>query len=400
MTIDDKENRLEQALSEWEDLEFALYHLRSMMIALPEEPELQELLAVYQNPALSPNQIASVRGDLLQAVTSVPGNGALVRDSFPRTSLFHKSDLLCGLHGWSRCSRRIYRVPGDLQLLLEATQLTGLWTDVKLPFDAYAVLLEEPLELEDGRSCDVVLFYRHGQSDAPSYQVTLFPQSLAAYKPLDSFTRTHVMRAVRQKDAKKLLRLLSPFFMRTDTLTQTLRIDSVPLDQIPEGTSVSEGGGINSVLQGLENTLTAQGQIETTKPFLNAFRIAIGLGLYLSTLPAIAARPHSPWTRLSAQRGNPRVVTDRAQVCQVQSTRTLSLEDREVFRRHRNKRARGYEATPHPRDGYWSRPPGKGSDPTAEKTVWHEPTIVRRDLLPDGALPLGSAVTVITKKKS
>ena len=71
---------------------------------------------------------------------------------------------------------------------------------------------------------------------------------------------------------------------------------------------------------------------------------------------------------------------------------TLSLEERSVFSGGPGK-GQG-EATPHFRRGYWSRPPGKGHDPLAVKTVWHRPTLVRADLLPDGALPIGSkAVT-------
>lgn len=398
MTFDDKENRLEQALREWEDLEFTRNCFRSLATVMREEPEFRTFLIEHPNPALPLERIASVRGELLRAVTSVPGDGALVKESFPETSPFRTEELLWGLHGWSRCSRRMYRVPGDLQLLLEATTLTNLWTDIKLPFDAYAVLLEEPVELGDGGPCDVALLYRHGDREVPSYQVTLFPQSLSSHRPLDSFTREHMLRAVRQRDAKKLHRLGMPLLEQPPSYARSFGINAVPLDEVPPGASIIEGRA-GLILQGVENELVAQGHGELGRGFLNALRITLGLGLYLSTFPPGTPRPHSPWAVVPVHKKSLRVVTDRAQVCRVQSTRTLTPEDRSVFHRYRNKRGGGYEIGPHPRSGYWSRPRGKGSDPSAEKTVWHEPTIVRRDLVLEGTLPYGSLVRLPRRRE-
>jgi hypothetical protein len=43
------------------------------------------------------------------------------------------------------------------------------------------------------------------------------------------------------------------------------------------------------------------------------------------------------------------------------------------------------------REGHWRRPPGKGDDPTAPRTVHVRPCIVRRDRLPkDGGLLPGT----------
>jgi hypothetical protein len=51
-----------------------------------------------------------------------------------------------------------------------------------------------------------------------------------------------------------------------------------------------------------------------------------------------------------------------------------------------------YEMRTHWRQGYWSRKPGEGHDPNAEKSVWHRPTLVRKDRLPqDFGLPGGTA---------
>ncbi len=403
MAIDDKENRLEQALRAWEDQEYVYHCLRALARALPEESSLQELLKQYPEVPLSPDRIGAVRAGLLQAVTSLPGNEALVRESFSAADPFRKSDLLWMLHGWSRCSRRMYRVPGDLQLLLEATTLKDLWTDIKLPFDSFAVLLDEPLQPEDGMLCDVILFYRYGPRDTPTYEVMLFPQDLSNYKPLDQFTREHMIRAVRQKDPRKLGKLAAAFFTQIYTSPTTFRIESTRFeskDTLPPELTIVDSQA-DATFQFLETQFAGRGEgVERSgRAFLNALRTALGLGLYLLTFAPNESRPHSPWATISSGKANVRVVTDRAQVCLVQSRRVLTVEDRAVFRRHRNKRAGGYEVGPHPRSGYWSRPRGKGSDPTAEKTVWHEPTIVRKDLLPDGALPLGSSVKVPKKKR-
>jgi hypothetical protein len=87
------------------------------------------------------------------------------------------------------------------------------------------------------------------------------------------------------------------------------------------------------------------------------------------------------------------LVTSEAQVCQVEPAMVLSAELRESLMAcaHNGK---GYSLSPHFRSGYWSRPVGSGDDPFAKKTVWHNPTIVRKDLLKDGSLPVGKMMSV------
>ena len=88
-----------------------------------------------------------------------------------------------------------------------------------------------------------------------------------------------------------------------------------------------------------------------------------------------------------------RLVTNEADICTVQSVCTLTDNERIIFRNISNG-TKSYEVSPHYRRGLWRRPPGKGNDLEAEKTVWVRPTLVRADRVLENTLPVGSQTTV------
>jgi hypothetical protein len=128
---------------------------------------------------------------------------------------------------------------------------------------------------------------------------------------------------------------------------------------------------------------------EQIEEWNSATRIVIGLLMYLSSLPSQS--PHvSDWVPPQRGTADPSAIYDGMEVCHVRSTHTLTTTERAVVDNGRT----GRELAAHWRKGYWRRPLGKGNDPTAEKTVWIKPVLVREDRLEDGALP-GGATTIL-----
>lgn len=146
----------------------------------------------------------------------------------------------------------------------------------------------------------------------------------------------------------------------------------------------------------IENSTSLDGDDrKDASHFEIAARIVAGLCLYLTTLPTRTSH-RSEWRPADslAKRPDPRAITTGAEVCLVSSVYELTAQEREVIER---VGPRGYyELCCHFRRGTWRRKPGFGQDPTAPKVVHVRPTIVRKDRLPEGAVPGGSANILAT----
>ena len=122
-----------------------------------------------------------------------------------------------------------------------------------------------------------------------------------------------------------------------------------------------------------------------------AIRIALGLCIYLSTLPSTT--PHrSEWQKHRGERDR-KAITDGAEICTVSSIFKLTTEEKEIVRQMHGRAT--VELSAHFRRGHWRRPPGQGQNPKAMKTVWVRPCLVRKDKLEEGQI-VGGAVTQLT----
>ncbi len=122
-----------------------------------------------------------------------------------------------------------------------------------------------------------------------------------------------------------------------------------------------------------------------------ALRLAVGLSLYLKSLPRSSSHV-SKWHPIRLPRTmSTQSITAEAEVCDVTSIYKFTAdEQRTLDAIKKGNRPHGFEIRTHFREGHWRRAPGTGSDPTAPKTVHVRPTLVRRDLLSEGELPSGA----------
>ena len=288
------------------------------------------------------------------------------------------------LAAWMTASRRVFRLDPDLQALLGATSLKDVTlSDVRLPFESFALALDEPIRCPfTGREFDLLLFSTLSvmEEGVTEWAVTLFNRELQDWRPLAS------RAALEKKFRRGRYEEVGAELHRLNAHQRHLRMLSMHIVRGDSQVAITE------MLDFMEELPKQEGVAART-----AWQLIIGLAMYLRMLPADS--PHrGSWTKADPDERllgslDHRAITDESEICTVTSLRRLSPEERTAFLDYASGRG-GYEVSAHFRIGYWHRPRGFGDDPTHPKTEWTNPTLVRRDRLPEGAVPGGSEVTV------
>lgn len=284
---------------------------------------------------------------------------------------------------WTKSSRRVYRVPKDLQLLLAATSLEDVdWSMIKWPFDSLLISLEEPLVFR-GKTIDAILV---AKEIANGHEVMAIETITTDLPTMESVfigdQRSRIERAILEGSEASLNyakeKLASAAKNRMSGGGEVWMIK----------TACFEPGGFASKFEKLD-----LGEADETSASKVVFRIVFGLMLYLQSRPVAELIPKG-WVSSTFERreGPSRVIRLASEVCLVKSIYSLTQAERGVF--EPILRGGYVEVAPHHREGHWRRPPGKGDDPNHPKTVWVRPAIVRRDKLADGGLPIGSTEVV------
>ena len=279
---------------------------------------------------------------------------------------------------WSVSSRRIYYLPDDLVLQLQATSLKELtFRDVKLPFSSFCIALESPLVDEHGKEFDFFLV-----SDILGNEQALygFARSLSKWKRIDPVLRSKIDDAMQKKNIKR--------FMQLAGHNLHYIVDVLPHweSMIGDGSPTSE-----QLQESLEHVFSVDKMRDHSNLWLHFGRILFGLCVYLQTFTAtysglVEQVPSSKKIYAGGEFGP--ALMSAAEVCKVQSVVKLTLEEKDIIRDQLSGRG-GWEVKAHFREGFWRRPHGQGHNPAASKTVWVRPTLVRRDRLPENSLPLG-----------
>lgn len=285
---------------------------------------------------------------------------------------------------WNAASRRIYYVPNDLMLLLETTSLKGLtFRDIRLPFSSFAIALETPLVVEgEGKELD---FFLIGDFSFRCFALYGLARSLAEVKAVDLSLRAKIDEAARRGNTRRFIKLTKKELHRISVITEHWE-SNIAYDPMSEAEA-------NEDLEEMLSKSEGNSEDHMTK----FFRVFVGLCLYLNAFndsysDAVKQIPDIKKAYAGAKDGP--ALTDSAEVCRVQSIVKLTPEETTIIRNQLSGRG-GWEVRAHFREGFWRRPRGEGHNPLAKKTIWVRPTLVRRDRLPDGALPLGVGKNVV-----
>ena len=314
-----------------------------------------------------------------------------------KRSLSYEGGYPLALARWSVHSRRIYKLDSDLQALLQATSLKGvLWSDVQLPFDSFAIELAQPLIDSEGNRFGFLLVstplpYELEEDISPKDLIDFrcFGTKGMKYAPLNTQQRERIQTSVdRQIDRG------DPYGI----LTEYRELASKPLDRVPTSSFKLHSHPDELVTETAERVYKEKFPGVDRPAALATWdamtRLVVGLALYLKTLPPGSSHVSEPTKPFRSGLPDRKVITNRWEVCNVTSVIPLTREERIFYGVEGNQeeqRQAKYELSCHFREGHWRRPPGKGDDPTAPRTVHVRPCIVRRDRLPkDGGLPAGT----------
>jgi len=300
---------------------------------------------------------------------------------------------------WSACSRRVYHLNADIQLLFNATSVSNIcWQDIGLPFEAFAISLERPiLGTTLNQEYDVILFSNY--QVAPGlffYEFRLLPTSLQNYQPLSQEEINLVKDFIKRKKWHKLQAKILHLAKRLPDRV-IYPCFTFPLDEVNKKAKISE-----SILELAQRAVvrlqgenvkffTPEGSIVMPMEGNTAARIMAGLCLFLTTKSGrqvTGRRQHQPATCRNIM--GPNLITDPAEIFKVASSRKLTAGESSAF--SRGLKGNGSEKSFHFRQGTWRKPPGQGCDLSAKKTIWVQPCLVRADLLFPGRLPPGTEI--------
>lgn len=284
---------------------------------------------------------------------------------------------------WMTESRRVFGLNTELTHLLANTSLSQLrWADIKLPFNGFAIIPEEPI-IADGASFDCLIVRRAGNEERGTIWITGFRSSLKDLPRLSKATKQKMHAAVRARDWQSLARMI---LERADALKGT-NVDSfhLPIGNLGERiVETAEASTERAVKHQVLSTTKAKLHRQTLDEIL---RLVGSFCLYLQQLPV--GSPHiSSEKMVRGQGDDPKAIIWEADVTTVTNRYTISPEEQAWL--EGSSAQQRYELSAHWRRGYWHRPLGQGDDPFALKTEWTRPTLVRKDRLAPETKPGGS----------
>lgn len=278
--------RLEKCLRAWEDWWFLVGILNRVLRSTGRPPLCSDERAVLNWRNFRKFLLSHSRGDRpvnmrdFQAPANMQNGDAMFLTSLPTP-----------LAAWCGQSRRIYTLQTELQALLNATSLEGVrWSDVSLPFQAFAIKLSQPFtDAEAELDYDFILLSAYiaelpsGQQ-IPTVDLRAFATSCDCYEPLTEANRQNLSNRLRNGEWEHVERLALRFLHRTDCILGShfgLRAES--FDELITVTAQRVYGQGREVF----DELIGGDPISTWDAIA---RITVGMCLYLRTLPS--GTPH------------------------------------------------------------------------------------------------------------
>jgi hypothetical protein len=369
-------NWIELACSWWEDYNWLYYINNLISLHFDQKPVCSNTNSVVNAPLF--------RDYLLRVHTAGAQNQWEIfrsPDDFPSDQKILVARIPFMVCAWVEKSQRIYKLNPGLQALLQATSLKGVnWKDVRLPHDSFAIELTKPFIDLAGGSYEMALVSSNLKArpeDPPTIDLMFMGTAPGSprYQPITQGQKARIEMLLdrgRYIDAARETNDISPrlkrFWITGFSFQQSL---DEPVTQTAEKV-------YRKTFPNLDTPAALQSWDELVS-------ITMGLVMYLRTLPN--GSPHlSQPNKVPPGTPDRKLITDRWRALEVTPSIPLTPQEFEYYGIGKPSSVKCI----HHRRGYWSRPPGKGDDPDAEKSVWHRPTIVNRAKLPEnGGLPQG-----------
>ncbi len=297
------------------------------------------------------------------------------------------------LFGWTQSSRKVFHLNREVSSIFRGTSLHTLsWSEVLWPFDSFAITLEEPLLIDDNFSCDCIVVCRlEFEDDGWFTLISAYGPPKASFQMIPEAKFRAIAKSIRKKRLSKAGRTLLATIRRYKTRAPTrLHFGATDNTRVVESADWLSNRKLSSGVDLDEKRL------EAIRCSQGVFRIVASLCQYLASLQP-KSRHATAVKSAKVETIDPKAITTGADITVVRNRFRLTQAEWDALEGKAS--ASGGEVAPHWRRAHWRRPRGKGNDPTAEKTVWVKPTLVRRDRLPEVGLPGGSIIDVEGPKK-
>ena len=295
---------------------------------------------------------------------------------------------------WIVHSKRVFRISKEMQTRFEAISLGNIQvSDILIPFPAFAVELDTEMQHAEGDAYDFMvvsnfheLLYPRiaamcKEKDEPFSAITTYSSAQTTYRSIPSEKKKEILGNVesgysRQKDRDRDLQ-----FLREKA--------------IEGGKRMSRSETI--ILPTKEDMLAEDFLTEIGKTFppedVKRVRVIFNLCLYLQSLPTRSKNEEGvKWLEEPVEGDGMSAgstLARSANLCDIVGRHILDsmivdTEGQPV------PRGGGWEHPPYWRRGHKRRPPGKGNDPAAEKSVKVPHTLVRPDRIEEFGGVVGS----------
>lgn len=301
---------------------------------------------------------------------------------------------------WSYSSRRIYHLKSDMCHLLNATSIKNVqWKNVRLPFDAFAIMLDEPIispKLNEEYDC--ILISSHNSSGLTILSFRLINTKVKSYIPIPDEEKKLIQRFFKERKSLKLLARIKKYHAAIpDPLI-------LPHFELPLSKEILEAyitDSITDLVIGYaqnQNQLGRKIHIPDKSCIMpeegnTAARLAVGVCLFLTTKHAASIKSYTYRQTEKKQPSQIKSISDESEIFKITLGQVLTPQEKKNCSTGL-KREGGYTIDPHWRQGVYRFPPYKANDPDAEKTVWVRPSFVNYHRLNQGQLPNGSEMEI------
>jgi len=315
------------------------------------------------------------------------------------------------LRSWTRDSRRVYHLTGDLMTLLEATSIKGWkWKDVPWPFPSFLVTLERPITHSSGGTVydTIAVINSKVKMGDTKIQTILFLLLGPTLDTMSFFSNEERRQAEEQFNKGKDLRQLNDWFQAKSRERQGKDAKYSQFSFFPE--YLEETDLVTDPMIGIHRATAKKAGFQPQMldslqhpEWAYAIHYIVGMCLYLKTLP-----PHSTHAAVTPaplevkkHKTRPRAISSTADVCTVHSTITLREPEREAIEKTfdpTNPKSRREVGKAKFIESYFRREAGKGHDPEAPRIKRVTHYLWGKKWLQDGEIPLGAEKIISLQK--
>jgi hypothetical protein len=306
-------------------------------------------------------------------------------------------DFTAILLSWITNSKRVFRISTEMQIRFEMIRFGNIKvSDIILPFPAFGVELDTEMEYAQGGAFDFMVVSKYHEliypniaemcreKKEPLSAITTYSSAQTTYRSIPTVKKKEILGNVQRGYSSK----------------KDLKRDVMYLREKAIEGGRQMGRSETIIIPVSEDCLAEDFLAEATKTFppedVKRIRVIFNLCLYLQSLPAKHMLDEGKkWKEEPIENETPSESTliRSANLCDIVGRHILDsmMVDKEGLVVLPGS---GWEQPPHWRRAHKRRPPGKGSDPTAEKSVKIPHALVRADRIPEFGGVIGSVAEV------